>query len=57
MKIYILINGRESVRLSNVVPMRHVRGAGAPHCKTNDVVILNINVINFKTELTLIKLY
>ena len=57
MKIYILITGRESVRLSNVVPMRHVRGAGAPHCKTNDVVILNINVINFKTELTLIKLY
>ena len=27
MKIYILINGRESVRLSNVVPLRHERGA------------------------------
>ena len=35
MKIYILINGRESVRLSNVVSMRHERGAEIPHCKTN----------------------
>ena len=39
MKIYKLLNGRSRVRLSNVAPMRHERGALEPHCKTNDLSI------------------
>ena len=46
MKIYILINGRESVRLSNVVSMRHERGAEIPHCKTNGKQNPNPQVIH-----------